>query len=146
MAEEALFNIRVLPAGDLHRDHLKVHHVMARWGLVALGTVLRVGRGMPIPGDRPRRKRVAACALAPEQSTVWIAVRMAGRAFKPLRETRTVSAVAKACQVTFQTIKRSFVIGWRAPRAGGGEDLVIHGDGPPLSAFVLNMTTRALAD
>lgn len=43
MTEEALFDIRVLLAGDLHRDHLKVHHVVARWSLVALGAVFRVG-------------------------------------------------------------------------------------------------------
>lgn len=77
---------------------------------------------------------------------MWIAVRMAGRAIKPLRQTRTVTAVAKVCQVFFQAIQRSFATGWGAPRAHGGEDLVIHGDGPPLSSLVLNVATRALAD
>ena len=43
MAEEALGDLRFLYVRDAHRDHLKVHHVMARWGLMALRAGLRRG-------------------------------------------------------------------------------------------------------
>ena len=36
MAEEALVHLGIRLTGDLHGDHLKVHHVVARRGLVAL--------------------------------------------------------------------------------------------------------------
>ena len=43
MAEKALVDLGIRLAGDFHGDHLKVHHVVARRGLVALGAGLRGG-------------------------------------------------------------------------------------------------------
>ena len=52
-------DLRIFLSGDLFRNHFKVHHVMARRGLMALGARLRGGRRMAELGYGPLRCRVA---------------------------------------------------------------------------------------
>src|SRR5712691_9617376 len=79
VAEEALRDVRVLDPCDRHRDHVKVPHVMAGRGLVALGAVHGERRGVAELGDVPGTRGVTRGAVAPEEGAVWILVRVAGR-------------------------------------------------------------------
>src|SRR5712691_721340 len=80
VAEEALRDVRVLDPCDRHRDHVKVPHVMAGWGLVTLGAVHRERRGVAEFGDVPRTRGVTRGAVASEEGAVGILVRVAGGA------------------------------------------------------------------
>ena len=59
VAEETLRYVGVLDARDLHRHHLKVHHVVAGRGLVALVAVGRERRRVAELGDGPAALRDA---------------------------------------------------------------------------------------
>ena len=70
MAEEALADIGLLYARDAHRDHFEMHHVVARWRLMAFGAGLRHGRRVAEFRDRPLRGGVTLGAVIAEQSHV----------------------------------------------------------------------------
>ena len=70
----ALVRLSVLLTGDAFVHHLKVHHVMARRCLVALGTIFGGRRGMQIPRDPPRGRFVAIGALTPEELLMGVTV------------------------------------------------------------------------
>ena len=72
VAEEALVYLRVLLTGDLHRDHLEVHHVVARRRLMALGARLVGGRGVAKFGDGPFLGGMALGAVGPEEAVVAV--------------------------------------------------------------------------
>src|SRR6266542_6939383 len=80
VAEKALRDMRVLDPCDHHRDHVKVLHIMAGWGLVALGAVPRERRGVAELVDVPGTRGVTRGALASEEGAMGILVRVAGRA------------------------------------------------------------------
>jgi len=68
----ALGNARILLARDLLRHHVEVHHVVARWSLVALRAVDRIGRGMLELGQRPLRGCMTARALGAKQADMFV--------------------------------------------------------------------------
>src|SRR6266568_7811254 len=80
VAEEALRDVGVLDPCDHHRDHMKVRHIMAGWGLVALGTVHGERRGVAELGDVPGTCRVTGSAVAPEEGAVGVLVCVTGSA------------------------------------------------------------------
>ena len=53
VALKTLVDARMRFSGDTRGDHLKVHHIMTGRGLMALGTVRRVGGRMSKFGDGP---------------------------------------------------------------------------------------------
>ena len=69
-------------AGHLGRNHLKMHHVMARRGLVALGAIRGFWRRMSELWDRPFGRPVALGAVLAEEFEVPILGGMAGRAIQ----------------------------------------------------------------
>ena len=62
--------LRIFLSGDLFRNHVEVHHVVARRGLMTLGARLRRGRRVTELGDGPLRCRVARSAIGAEQTYV----------------------------------------------------------------------------
>ena len=89
MADVALSNFNILAArvarivcltNDFLVHHFKVHHIMARRGLMALGAILRARRRMLKRGNRPLGCRVARSAVLTEQSEVLVFRRVAARA------------------------------------------------------------------
>ena len=89
MADVALGNLHIFAArvarsvrltGDFLVYHFKVHHIMARRGLMALGAILRARRRMLKRGNRPLRRRVARSAVLTEQSEMLVFCRVATRA------------------------------------------------------------------
>ena len=82
VAQVALVDFGVRLTGDLGRDHLKMHHVMARRRLMALSAVLGGRRGVPKLRNRPLRRRMALGTILAEQFDVSILVGMAGRAIQ----------------------------------------------------------------
>ena len=80
VAEEALRDVGMLDPCDYHRDHMKVRHIMAGWGLVALGAVHRERRGVAELGDVPGTRRVTGGAVAPEEGAVEVLVCVTGSA------------------------------------------------------------------
>ena len=84
MAEETLIHLGFFHVRDSHGDHLKVHHVMARRGLMTLGARLRDGRGVAEFRDRPFGGGMALGAVVAEQAGVAILRLVARRAIEPL--------------------------------------------------------------
>ena len=84
MAQEALVNLRVFLSGDALVHHLEMHHVVARWRLMALRAVFGNRGGVQKPCESPTRRVVAAGAVAPEQFAVGIAIAMTTRAVQPV--------------------------------------------------------------
>ena len=82
MAEEALVDLGLFHFRHAHRNHLEVHHVVTRRGLMALSAGLRYGRRMAEFRDRPLRRRVALRAVVAEQTDVPVLGLMARRAIK----------------------------------------------------------------
>ena len=80
MAEETLADLRVRLARDAHRNHFEMHHVVARWRLMAFGAGLRHGRRVAEFRDRPLRGGVTLGAVVAEQSQMPVFGLMAGRA------------------------------------------------------------------
>src|SRR6266567_7631323 len=80
MAKETLCYIRVLLAGDFHRNHLKVPHVVAGRCLMALRARLRGRGGVPKFGDSPLLRRVTLGAVGPKQTEVFVFRAVACRA------------------------------------------------------------------
>ena len=78
MARVTLVDLSMLPPRYLHRHHLKVHHVMTRRCLVALGAVGGTGRRVSELGNRPSRRRVTLSAVRAEKLPVAILVAVAG--------------------------------------------------------------------
>ena len=78
MAQEALRDLSVFDACDLHRHHLKVHHRVARWGLVALRAVGGSRWRVAELRDGPRCGPVTLGAIRTEQLPVAILVTVAG--------------------------------------------------------------------
>ena len=70
MAEEALIHLGLRHAGGRHRNHLEVHHVVARRSLMALGAVQGSGRGMAELRNGPCDGAVTLRAVLAEQSEV----------------------------------------------------------------------------
>ena len=70
VAEETLADLRIGLAANLLVDHLEVHHVVARRGLVALRAGLRRGRWVAEFGDCPLRRAVALRAVGAEEADV----------------------------------------------------------------------------
>src|SRR5712691_5117862 len=67
VAEEALRDVRVLDPCDRHRDHVKVLHVMAGRGLVALGAIHGERRGVAELGDVPGTRGVTRGQSRPKR-------------------------------------------------------------------------------
>lgn len=63
---------------DACRDHLEVHHVMARRCLMTLSTIGRVGRGVPVFGNRPSIGCVALRTILTEQREMTVVVSVTG--------------------------------------------------------------------
>ena len=82
MTGVALTHLNVLLSRDLHRHHLEMHHVMARWRLVTLGAIDRVRGRVAELGDRPRPRAVALGAILPEELPVAVLVPVAGDAIE----------------------------------------------------------------
>ena len=70
MAQEALVDLGVILFRDGHRNHLEVHHVVARRSLMALGAVQGSGRGMAELRNGPCDGAVTLRAVLAEQSEV----------------------------------------------------------------------------
>ena len=79
MAEVALVDPGVGPAGHLGRDHVEVAHVVAGRRLVALGTLDRPRRGMAKFGDGPLGRSMARRALASKKTSVAVFGAVTGR-------------------------------------------------------------------
>lgn len=77
VAKVTLIDFGMWLTGDLGRNHLKMHHVMAWWTLMALSTIGRACRWMPELWNRPLRRRVALGTILAEELDVPILVRMA---------------------------------------------------------------------
>ena len=81
MTDVALGNLHIFAArvarsacltGNFFVHHFKVHHIMARRGLMALGAIVRARRRMLKRGNRPFGCRVARSAVLTEQSEVFV--------------------------------------------------------------------------
>ena len=68
----ALGNPLVLLARDFFRHHVEMHHVVARWSLVALRAVDRIGRRMLELGQRPLRGCMTARAFGAKQAGMFV--------------------------------------------------------------------------
>ena len=62
----ALIDLGMRFACNCGRDHLEVHHVMTRRSLVTLATIVRLGGGMLIFGNRPAIAGVAGGTIRAE--------------------------------------------------------------------------------
>ena len=82
VAQITLVDFGVRLTSDLGRDHLKMHHVMARRRLMALSAVLGCRRRMPKFRDRPFRRRVTLRTILAEELDVPILGGMASRAIQ----------------------------------------------------------------
>ena len=70
MAQKALADFGLFHVRDPHRDHLKMHHVVARRGLVALDAGLRSGGGVPEIRERPLSRDVTLRAIVAKEALV----------------------------------------------------------------------------
>ena len=75
------------------RNHVEVHHGVARWSLMALHAVLRVWRRMAILRNRPFRDAMARSTIAAEEAPVAILHGMAGRAVQSGLKRRNIRVV-----------------------------------------------------
>ncbi len=64
--------LSVILSGNLLVYHFKVHHIVARRGLMTLGATRRARRRMLKRRNRPLGRRVTRSAVLPEQSEVFI--------------------------------------------------------------------------
>ncbi len=80
MTLKTLVDACVRSAGDTCRDHLKVHHVVARRRLMTLGTIHGAGRWMLKLRYRPAVGGVALSAVVAEQFEVAVVIAVARRA------------------------------------------------------------------
>ena len=83
MALEALVNRCMFLTGNGFVHHLKMHHVVTRWRLMALGAVLGGGRGMQEPRDPPTRRDMTVRTFLAEQVAVRFSVAVTTCAVKP---------------------------------------------------------------
>ena len=73
-------SIRV--ACDRFRNHLEVHHIVARRRLVTLRTICRPRRRVLELGDGPLRRRVALRAIGPKEFHVPVLIRVTAGAIQ----------------------------------------------------------------
>lgn len=140
MAEKALRHVSVLYSRNLHRHHLEVHHVVARWSLVALRTIHRQRRRMAKLPDRPSACPVTVGAVRSEQRTVRILVRVAGCA---------VERGLFGLDVRMRNLSTGKAVAIRAreqSRLGAHESEMIHEHGPMFGPHVFDVATPAVPD
>ena len=77
MALPTLFDAGMRFSGHLCRNHLEVHHVVARRCLMTLTAIIRRRRRVLILGNCPAIGRMALGAIAAKESLVPIVVGMA---------------------------------------------------------------------
>jgi hypothetical protein len=77
MAHVTLTDLRVWPACYSHRDHVKVHHIVARRGLMTLGAIRGTRRRVAKLWYRPAIGGMTLPAVLPKQGKMSILNRMA---------------------------------------------------------------------
>jgi len=116
---------------------MKVLHIMAGWGLVALGAVHGEGRGVAELGDVPGTRRVTGGAVVPKESAMGVLVGMTsgaveGHFFRLYTRVRDGQGVAPELEIHSGLL-----------RTETREHNMVHGDRTVRNAQVLNVAIAA---
>ena len=158
MAQVTLIDLGVRLTGDLGRDHLEMHHVVARRGLVALGAVLGGRRGVPELRDRPLRRCVALGTVLAEKLEVPILVGMAsgaiqdglfrGKARMAFRSVARWPVSADPVEEVFphhSVFTDGWVVGFQLAEADPGQRQVVHVGRALVNSLMLAVAFAAAA-
>ena len=145
--------LRIFLSGNLLRNHVEVHHIVARRSLVALSAVERAWRRMLEFSNSPTGCCVALCAFYAEQSQVPVFSGVASSAVESLAGGTLVELTRNSnAQPRLKRLERSgaaSVCSRRARKcscADLGELHVVHRDRADVRTLMLDVTCSTFPD